>query len=344
MTAVSIYETPLVRDPSHLELLTQAPEAPAWRMRQMPCGGCGADAYDELFASRVDGLENRDVQELFACTSSAYGECGPIVRCRACGLIYQNPQPDPESVLIAYENVVDVKYAEERQGRVHTFRRALVEMERHLSGGRLLDVGSHLGVFVEVARERGWAAEGVELSRWAVEIAHGRGLPVTQGTVDDLEVEEGSYDAITMWDVIEHLSDPLGELRKLHRLLRSGGLIAISTMDVDAPIARILGRRWPWYMLMHLVYFSKSTLRRMVEAAGYEVVEVRRHHRIVRLSYLVGQLKSRLGPFHGPLAWFVERTNLGRRLVTVDLGDIVTLFARKPETDDRSPWGVVPTP
>lgn len=327
-----------------MTLLAPPATASAWRMRQMPCSLCGGGAYEEIFGSRVEGLENRDIQELFACTSSAYGECGPIVRCLDCGFVYQNPQPDPESVLLAYEHVVDVKYAEERQGRVHTFRRALEELETHAQPGRLLDVGSHLGVFVEVARERGWAAEGVELSRWAVEIARGRGVPVTQGTLEDLTAEEDSFDVVTLWDVIEHLSDPLAEIRKVHRLLRPGGVLAISTMDVDAPVARLLGRRWPWYMLMHLTYFSRQTLGRLVEMAGYEVVEVRRHRRIVRLSYLLGQLQLRFGPCYQPLASLLQMTGLGRLLVPIDLGDIITLFARKrPATNGYSHWGKAPS-
>lgn len=323
-----------------MTLLAPPATVAGWRMRQMPCVLCGGDQYEEIYSSRVDGLEKRDIQELFACTSAAYGECGPIVRCVACGFVYQNPQPDPESVLLAYENVVDVKYAEERQGRVHTFRRALEELETHARPGRLLDVGSHLGIFVEVARERGWAAEGVELSRWAVEIARERGLPVTQGTIKDLAADDESFDVVTLWDVIEHLSDPLGEIQNLHRLLHPGGILAISTMDVDAPIARILGRRWPWYMLMHLTYFSRETLCRMVQMAGYDVVEVRRHRRIVRLSYLVGQLQLRLRFSYEPLVKLMNATGLGRRLVPIDLGDIITLFARKPvPTNGASHWG-----
>lgn len=314
--------------------MSTAPSAPtstpAWNLRRVPCNLCGERSCTEIYPSRLPDLSRRDIQDLYACTSSAYGECGPIVRCDACGFIYQNPQPDPDSILAAYEGVIDSRYDEEREGRVHTFGGELARLEAHLTPGALLDVGAHIGVFVEVARDRGWNAEGVEPSRWAVDMARARGLPMTCGTVDDLPVPRPPFDVVTLWDVIEHLPDPLFEVGRLKRLLRPGGILAISTMDIDAPVARLLGRHWPWYMQMHLVYFSRATLRRLVEQAGYEVVELRRHRRVVRLSYLASRLEHRLGPASQLLVGALDRTGLGSRLVTVDLGDVVTMFARNP--------------
>jgi hypothetical protein len=110
-------------------------------------------------------------------------------------------------------------------------------------------------------------------------------------------------------------------------------LLAVSTMDVDAPIARVLGRRWPWYMQMHLSYFSRKTLARMIENAGYRVVGIQRHTRIVRLGYVTHQIAERLGPVLGPVARAISRSRLGERLVSIDLGDIITLYAvSRPES------------
>ena len=126
---------------------------------------------------------------------------------------------------------------------------------------------------------------------------------------------------------IAALPDPVGELRGLCRLMKPGGLLALSTMDVQAPVARLLGRHWPWYMQMHLFYFSRRTLQRLVEQAGFRVLEIRRHRRIVRLSYLSAQLESKLGLGARPITRALDLTRLGGRRVGVDLGDIVTLFA-----------------
>ena len=100
---------------------------------------------------------------------------------------------------------------------------------------------------------------------------------------------EGAYDVVTMWDVIEHLPDPASTLRAVHSALRPGGVFAVTTMDVDALFPRVAGRFWPWYMQMHLVYFSRRTLGELLRRSGFEVVEVTRHRRIVRVSYAVSR-------------------------------------------------------
>jgi hypothetical protein len=132
-----------------------------------------------------------------------------------------------------------------------------------------------------------------------------------------------------MWDVIEHLTDPLQELKRAHRLLRPNGLLAVSTMNVDAWFPRLLGRRWPWYMQMHLYYFTPKTLRQMLDLAGFETVETVPHKRIVRLAYLVSRLEAYCKPLARGLEWLVARLGQSDRHVAVDLGDIFVTFARK---------------
>ena len=133
-----------------------------------------------------------------------------------------------------------------------------------------------------------------------------------------------------MWDVVEHLSDPLAELKRMHRILRPDGLLALSTMNVDALFPRLAGRRWPWYMQMHLVYFSRRTLHNMLTKAGYRVVEMTPHRRVVRL--VVPDVADRaVLPPGSTRRWtgLVRQTGQGDRLVAVDLGDIFMTFARK---------------
>ena len=297
-------------------------------LQAVPCNLCGAWAAEELHPER-DGIARLDANDLFACTSSAYGHCGPIVRCLGCGLVRQSPQPQPADLVRAYREVADERYEEEASGRVETFGRALRDLARHEPTGRLLDVGCHTGIFLEVARRAGWEACGVEPSRWSADRARARGLQVVDGTLAAAELPEGSFDVVTMWDVVEHLADPLAELRRARRLLRPGGLLALSTMNVEAWFPRLLGRRWPWYMQMHLYYFTPRTLGRMLERAGFRMVEAVPHRRVVRLAYLVSRLEAYCRPLARGLEWLVERAGQSDRLVAVDLGDIFVTFARR---------------
>lgn len=298
------------------------------RLRPVPCNLCGSWEAREIHPER-DGIANFDANDLFACTSSAYGHCGPIVRCLRCGLVRQNPQPEPSDLVQAYQEVADERYEEEASGRVETFRRALADLARYAAPGRLLDVGCHTGIFLDVARRAGWQTWGVEPSRWSAERARARGLEVIHGTLADARLPAEFFDVVTMWDVIEHLAEPYEELVRARTLLRPGGLLALSTMNVEAWFPRLLGRRWPWYMQMHLYYFTPRTLQRMLERAGFEMVATSPHKRVVRLAYLVSRLEAYCRPVARLLERAVERAGLADRLVTVDLGDIFVAYARR---------------
>ena len=298
-------------------------------LEPVPCNLCGGWDRQELYPAAERRNGHGPGSDLYACTSTAYGVCGPIVKCRRCGLVYQSPVPSSDEIVDAYDDVIDKRYEEERSGRIETFRRDLAAVERHERGGRLLDVGCHLGLFLDVARARGWQVAGVEPSRWSVERARERGLDVRHGTLETSGFPPGSFDVVTMWDVVEHVADPLAELRRIHRVLRPNGVLALCTMNVDALFPRLAGRRWPWYMQMHLVYFSRRTLHNMLTKAGFRVVEMAPHKRVVRLSYLVSRVEPYCRPAYRVLDRLVRLTRQGDRLVGVDLGDIFVTVARK---------------
>ncbi|MFN0074145.1 MAG: class I SAM-dependent methyltransferase, partial [Chloroflexota bacterium] len=195
--------------------MTAELQAPTWadHTQAVPCNLCGSRDVRELYPAKVDHSNgHHSATEIYACTSNAYGMCGPIVQCQRCRLVFQSPVPPPAEILHAYEEVVDERYELERIGRVHTFGRDLAELERYVTPGRVLDVGCHIGLFLEIAQDAGWDSWGVEPSRWAADRARARGLQVIHGALEDAELAHESFDAVTMWDVIEHLTDPLGAL------------------------------------------------------------------------------------------------------------------------------------
>ena len=210
-----------------------------------------------------------------------------------------------------------------------TFRRHLRAFEKHTGLGpdhRLLDVGAYLGVFVEVAVDRGWDAWGLELSRWAVDVAQSRGLNMVRARLEDEPFEKDHFDALTLWDVIEHVTDPKGTLEGARNCLRPGGWIAVHTMDLDSLFARLSGRRWPWLMEMHLYYFGRRTLQATLEAAGFVDVSIRAHGRHLRLAYLATRLR-RLSPRLASLLGGVLRVlRLDRLAVPTIALEVLTLM------------------
>lgn len=302
-------------------------------MGSLGCNLCGSTRFTPRIPSTLNAGRQPDVGSAFRCTSVGYGYHPDIVQCTRCGLMFANSQLAAVEVLNHYVSVEDPLYLEERSGRVLTFQRHLEPLHRLTgppAGRRLLDVGAYVGVFVEIARQAGWQAEGIEPSRWAVAQARSRGLPVQEGTLAQAGFEEAGFDVVTMWDVVEHLADPKAELHQAYRVLRPGGWIVLHTMDIDSLLARVLGKRWPWLMEMHLYYFSRRTLKRMLESAGFEWVQAEPQGRYLRLGYLATRIGAMSRPAGASIVWLVNRLGWREQPVSINLGDLITAYARKP--------------
>ncbi len=131
---------------------------------------------------------------------------------------------------------------------------------------RILDFGAGIGTFVRAARERGWDATGVERSRAAVDRAREElGVALLPSLAD----APGTYDVITMWDVIEHVRDPEGVARSLHALLRPGGWIVVETGNWESWQRVASGDAWALYLFDHQYYFSPASLETVLTRAGF---------------------------------------------------------------------------
>ncbi len=305
-------------------------------MEYVHCNLCGADETIVRYPCTIQENPSQENWSAFACTHAGYGKHHTIVQCRQCGLVYTNPRLDRHDILDTYEAVEDPLYVEEREGRVLTFEHHLKPLERLTgppAGRPLLDVGCHTGVFVELAARHGWDAWGVEPSRWAVERAQGRGLHVIPGTLETAGLPEAHFDVVTMWDVIEHLTDPRSALERAYQLLKPGGLAVIHTIDIESAFARLMGARWPWLMEMHIYYFSRRTLRAMLTGCGFHVLSDRPQGRYLRLGYLMNRVGALLPLVGRPAEWMVSRLGLRGVAVPVNLGDLFTAYARRSEEE-----------
>ncbi len=142
---------------------------------------------------------------------------------------------------------------------------------------RLLDVGCGNGAFAGQMQELGWQAEGIDVDRRALAEGRAAGLPVRDATIADLDPEQGRFDAITLGHVIEHLHEPGDALAALRALLRPGGMLWLATPNVEATGHRVFGPSW--HALdppRHLILFSGTGLRRLLEQAGFDRVQQRR--------------------------------------------------------------------
>jgi len=146
---------------------------------------------------------------------------------------------------------------------------------RHLpplptGGGRLLDVGCGNGGFLMLAKQVGWQVEGLDFDAGAVQAARSRGLDVHHGGIEVLEEHSARYDVITLCHVIEHVYDPIAILRRLHALLKPGGVLWLDTPNLSSLGASRFGPHWrALEPPRHLVLFTPSSLMDSLVTAGF---------------------------------------------------------------------------
>ena len=203
-----------------------------------------------------------------------------FVRCAECRLVFVNPQVREDVVLEEYRTAetndlwFDV-LTSERQLALdrEKFGEILDLLEPYRGGGRLLDVGCSIGLFLDLSRERGWDGVGIEFAPRALAYAREQfGLEVLDVPLGDAGLEPESLDAVGLLSVLEHTNEPRRMLADVARVLRPGGAVYVVVPNVESLACRVLHERARTFDgRNHLVYFSASTLSDLFDRSGFDV-------------------------------------------------------------------------
>ncbi|MDP6580118.1 MAG: class I SAM-dependent methyltransferase [Vicinamibacterales bacterium] len=199
-----------------------------------------------------------------------------LYRCQACGLVYRGLAWTPGESVEHYEGYYAGRQTAFDPLTEKRYHEVLGQFERRVRPGRLLDVGCGLGHFLVVGEARGWQSVGLEVSASGVGLLErlkaDRGLDfqiVTQPLLE-ADLQPGSFRAITMFEVIEHLSDPQLHLERIHNLLEPGGILYLTTPNFDSLSRLALGGGWRAMTPDHLCLFNPRALRASLRAAGFQ--------------------------------------------------------------------------
>lgn len=156
---------------------------------------------------------------------------------------------------------------------VASYQRLLDELEKYRNTGRILDLGCGRGWFLAEAKKRNWQVFGTEYSETALEVCRANGISVGKSP-GAMELADGSFDVITSFEVLEHVTDPVLQLRTAQQLLRTGGLFYCTTPNFNSLLRYYLGARYDVITYPeHLSYFTRSTLNRAARLAGLRPVK-----------------------------------------------------------------------
>ncbi|MCA8953678.1 MAG: class I SAM-dependent methyltransferase [Planctomycetes bacterium] len=244
-----------------------------------------------------------------------------VVTCSDCGLVYVTPRLSGQDLLDIYDEGYwksqnpkvrgYADYASESALYLKTFEKRMALVSRWVEpNSRVLDVGCAAGYFLRVMRDRGHDVHGVELSEAiAKEAVAALGDDrIHIGTLDDaalaMNYEPGSFDLVTLWDVIEHVPDPQAVLRKIRELLKPGRRLLLETQNVASRWARMLGRRWHHYKHHeHLFHFTPATIERLLRDCGFKTLAVGSDYAGKYVSFgFLAERAGKLGRIPGLLA------------------------------------------
>lgn len=241
----------------------------------MKCIICGNDQHRELF----DG----------------------IVKCRNCELVFFDQELDENEVKKLYgeayfkgEEYCD--YEEDKNILQKNFKSRLKDILKYRKQGSLFEIGSAYGYFLERAKKY-FDIEGIDITEKPTAFAREKlGLDVHTGDYQNIKLLK-KKDVFCMWDTIEHLQEPQKFVEKISQEIKPGGYLFITTGDIDSILPKVQGKKWRLiHPPTHLYYFSRRTIRKLLEQNGFQVLEIKHpgfHRSLSQIIYALLYLKRR---------------------------------------------------
>lgn len=316
--------------------------AEAEYFKYIPCPICGTDQY-KVFHERIrmgrQGWKHKLARALAsllgsrmaaALVSSLLGRSVSLhsrdyrlMQCLLCGFFFRNPTYTEKGLDRAYNRGTYAKfltgdYSGERR-ELYGYIYDQIDLggrTAHFSRKRLLDFGCGVGLFLDFMRSKGWDPHGFDFASDCIELGKRNfGLEnIRAGSLDE-KTFDGDFDAVSLISVAAHLTDPMDTFRRIHRILRPGGVLLIWTVNASSYTHRTHGPRWGGFTPNHVVFFDPDSIVNALSKAGFAKVE---------FGYDERQFKRLEG--QGLIA--AEQTGaLAETFKQQNLGDMMIVFA-----------------
>jgi ubiquinone/menaquinone biosynthesis C-methylase UbiE len=253
-----------------------------------------------------------------------------LKECSGCGLKITYQAPSEESIGPYYQSENYISHSNTSRGlvnRLYHFARNYMlgqklKVVRKSSGknvGRLLDVGAGTGYFAAFMQKKGWSVEGIEKSREARNFAFSEFGLKMKPAEELCQIEDNSYDVVTLWHVLEHIQDPGKNIRAIRRILNSDGTLFIALPNHESYDAQHYKKFWAAYDVpRHLWHFAPQQVNRIFERNGFRMVHKYRmpldaiYISILSEKYKKSSLGLMRGLLHGKISWIVSMFDKNR--------------------------------
>lgn len=231
------------------------------KIGEAACVVCGSAAFRFLFAHKG----------------------GSMKQCRTCELVQLMPMPTSREIAKLYHEDFDhfAPYLEQLDVHRAYFRKKIEDIRLRVSGDglRVLDIGCAMGVLLEEAAKQGMEATGVDISKDAVTYCRKQNLKAVAGTIQTLggTLPDASFDIITAFQIVEHERDPLGFMKRIHKLLKKDGMVVLATPNYGGRWRKVMGKRWVGFTHPeHVILLNFVSMRHLLEMAGFRDIQIRK--------------------------------------------------------------------
>jgi 2-polyprenyl-3-methyl-5-hydroxy-6-metoxy-1,4-benzoquinol methylase len=259
------------------------------------------------------------------------------LKCPVCGFVFAAELPTLDELEHIYSeeyfhgNTAYRDYMGDSASLQWNFKQRINTLQQFVPGKDMLEVGCAYGFFMQIAQQF-WTIRGTDISEDAIAYARDKlGLHVQRIDFENASPEANAYDAVVMWDTIEHFYNPIVAVEKAACTLRQGGILALTTGDIDARLPQLQKQHWRLIMPSHLSYFSRESLTTLLERYGFQIVHFgyEANARSLRqIAHILTWQHEETG-WRGALVRWIDRLPFAGVAIRINTHDIMFVVARK---------------
>lgn len=290
------------------------------------CPSCNSNSYSDFMITSPSDIKNKIYS---AGSDEKLSENLSI--CQNCQLIYMNPQPNIKEIISGYSDATDDNFISQDIFRIKSsekYIQMLIKKKLIYKNSKVLDVGSGSGTFLKALQNYEIDGQGIEPSSWLSKYSKKKyNLKIHNGTISNFSPEDKNikFDIITFWDVLEHIQNLNEYLVDASKYLKKGGLLIINFPDHGSLMRKILKRNWPFYLNVHLNYFTKKTLSSFLKKHNYKNILYKPYYQYLSLGYTL-ERASKYFIFFKYIVNLVTKLKINNIKIKYNMGQTLGIF------------------